>query len=92
MSINFICRRTPPMMNPSCDRHKNVQMVPFTLEYPGGEISGHVCPVAGCGRHHVAEGYFDVAAETPLGRNLTTKIGPSVGEEIRKALRVMTGT
>jgi len=91
MSINLLCSEDSPMTNLSCDRHKNVQMAPFTLEYPGGEIFGHVCPVAGCGRHHVAEGYFDVTADKPLGRNVTTKVGPSVGQEIRKALRAMTG-
>jgi len=79
------------MTNPSCDRHKNVQMIPFTLEYPGGRIFGHTCPVDGCGRHHVAEGYFDVSADEAIGKNLTTRVGPSVGKEIRKALRTMTG-
>ena len=79
------------MTNPSCDRHKNFRMVPFTLEYPGGKISGHVCPVVGCGRHHVAEGYFDLNADEARGKKMATKVGPSVGEEIRKALRAMTG-
>ena len=42
------------MTPPSCDRHKNLQMVPFSLEYPGGTLSGHECPVPGCGRQHKA--------------------------------------
>ena len=79
------------MTIPSCDRHKSVRMIPFTLEYPGGQICGHVCPVTGCGRHHVAGRYFDVSADEALGKNMAIKGGPSVGEEIRKALRAMTG-
>ena len=38
------------MTNPSCDRHKNLQMIPFSLDYPSGKISGYVCPVPTC-RH-----------------------------------------
>jgi len=36
-------------------------MIPFSLEYPGGTVSGHVCPVPGCSRHHTETGYFDLA-------------------------------
>jgi hypothetical protein len=36
------------MQNPSCDRHKNLQMIPFSLDYPSGKISGYVCPVPTC--------------------------------------------
>ena len=80
------------MTNPSCDRHKNVQMIPFTLEYPGGKISGHVCPVPRCGRHHVEEGYFDVAEDQPLGtQNTPVEKESSVRKEIVKAIRAMAG-
>ena len=80
------------MKSPSCDRHKNVQMIPFALEYPGGKISGHVCPVPHCARHHAEEGYFDVVESDPLGiQNTTTSKQPSVREEILKAIRAMAG-
>ena len=78
------------MTNPSCDRHKNVQMIPFTLDYPGGRISGHVCPVPGCGRHHVEEGYFDVVEDQPVGTP-NTPAGKEFSKEIVKALRAMAG-
>jgi hypothetical protein len=81
------------MTNPSCDRHKSVQMIPFSLAYPGGKICGHVCPVPSCGRHHVEEGYFDVVESNPLGTQITTtKEEPSVREAILKMFRARAGT
>jgi hypothetical protein len=79
------------MTNPSCDRHKNVQMVPFSLEYPGGKISGHVCPVPRCGRHHVEEGYFDVEEDKLGMSNSATGKEPSVRQGIVNAIRAMAG-
>ena len=48
------------MTNPSCDRHKNLQMTPFSLDYRSGKISGYVCPVPTCGHfwlNRPEEGY-----------------------------------
>ena len=53
------------MKTPPCERHKNLQMVPFFIEYTSGPVSGHVCPVPGCGRHHTENGYFDLADGKP---------------------------
>lgn len=78
------------MKHPSCDRHKNVQMIPFLLEYPGGKIYGHACPVPSCGRHHVEEGYFDIVGGQPSGTQRTVeKQEPSVRKEILRAMRAI---
>jgi len=42
------------MTPPPCDRHKNLQMVPF------GRTDIDVCPVPSCGRCHDDRGYFEV--------------------------------
>ena len=42
------------MPRPPCDRHKNLQMVPF------GRTFIDVCPVPSCGRCHDEKGYFEV--------------------------------
>jgi hypothetical protein len=48
-------------MTPSpCDKHKNLQMVPFRPESPTGETSVQVCPVPSCGRQRDDQGYFEV--------------------------------
>jgi hypothetical protein len=47
--------------NPHCDRHPNLQMVPCLLRRPKGMVAGHVCPVPGCGRYFVEEGYVSGA-------------------------------
>jgi hypothetical protein len=44
----FSGRRTLPMTHPSCDRHKNLQMIPFSLDDASGKISGYICPVPTC--------------------------------------------
>ena len=54
------CVEATLMTQPSCDRHKNLQMVPFPFEDPTGKVSGYICPVPACGRLHDKEGYFDV--------------------------------
>ena len=51
---------------PFCDRHQNLQMVPFTFKYPTGTITGHVCPVPGCNRHLDDQGYFDLVGGKPV--------------------------
>ena len=73
------------MKPPSCDRHKNLQMVPFFLEYPGGTVAGQVCPVPGCGRHHTEDGYFDLASEKPARgeKTLRSKITSNTNEILR---------
>ena len=42
------------MTLPPCDRHTNLEMVPF------GQTQINVCPVPSCGRCHDDEGYFEV--------------------------------
>ena len=76
------------MTPPSCDRHKNLQMVPFSLEYPGGTLSGHECPVPGCGRQHMENGYFDLADGKPTReeKTLRTRL-TSATNEILTAIR-----
>ena len=58
-------------MTPSpCDKHKNLQMVPFRLESPTGQKFVQVCPVPSCGRHHDNQGYFEVVEGQPVrGKN-----------------------
>ena len=76
------------MKQPSCDRHKNVQMIPFSLDYPGGTVAGHLCPVPSCGRHHTEDGYFDLVDGKPTREKKT--IGnriASAGHEILRAIR-----
>jgi len=47
------------MTPPPCDRHKNLQMVPF------GRTDIDVCPVPSCGRCHDDQGYFEVVEGQP---------------------------
>jgi hypothetical protein len=42
------------MPSPPCDRHTNLEMVPF------GQTLIDVCPVPSCGRCHDDQGYFEV--------------------------------
>ncbi|HYL13612.1 MAG TPA: hypothetical protein VEV41_11285 [Terriglobales bacterium] len=79
------------MTKPSCDRHKNLQMVPFSFAYSTGTISGHVCPVPGCGRVHDEEGYFDVIEGKILRAESTKERGTSVTEKILKVIRARAG-
>jgi hypothetical protein len=72
----------------SCDRHKNVQMIPFSLDYPGGTVAGHLCPVSSCGRHHTEDGYFDLVDGKPTREEKTIRNRiVSVRNEILRAIR-----
>ena len=42
------------MPSPPCDRHTNLEIVPF------GQTFIEVCPVPSCGRCHDERGYFEV--------------------------------
>ena len=76
------------MKPPSCDRHKNLQMVPFFLEFTTGTVSGHVCPVPGCGRHHTEDGYFDLVGGIPIREEKTIRSRiTSARNEILRAIR-----
>ena len=81
------------MAQPSCDRHKNLQMIPSSLESSGGAVSGHGCPVPGCGRHHAEDGYFDLADGKPVReeKRLKEKI-TLAADEILRMLRAKAGT
>jgi hypothetical protein len=76
------------MKPPSCDRHKNLQMVPFSLENTGGTVYGHVCPVPRCGRRHTENGYFDLVdgKPTPQEKTIRSRI-TSVRNEILRTIR-----
>jgi hypothetical protein len=75
-----------------CDRHKNLQMVPFFFEHSARTISGHVCPVPSCGRFYDAEGYFDMADGKParVGNSMKQGTG-SISQKILKAIRTRAG-
>ena len=76
------------MKSPSCDRHKNLQMVPFFLEFTGGTFSGHVCPVPGCGRYHSENGYFNLVDGKPAWQEKTIRSRiTSARNEILRAIR-----
>ena len=80
------------MKTPCCDKHKNLQMVPFFFEHSARTIRGHVCPVPSCGRFQDAEGYFDMVGGRPVRAQKSAKErAPSVREEILKAIRAMAG-
>src|SRR6267143_4097571 len=59
--------RNAPMIQirPSCDRHKNLQMIPFSIKHSTGKIS-HACLVLSCNRHHDDKGYFDMVDDKPV--------------------------
>jgi hypothetical protein len=80
------CLAATPMTPPSCNRHKNLQMVPFSFEDPTGKVTGHICPVPGCGRLHDKEGYFDVV-EGKITRPGNTKKMRSLKEQILNVIR-----
>jgi hypothetical protein len=46
------------LTHPNCDRHPNLQMVSCRLKRNQTVVSGHICPVPGCGRCHVDQGYL----------------------------------
>ncbi|HKN34616.1 MAG TPA: hypothetical protein VJX16_15365 [Terriglobales bacterium] len=80
------------MKTPCCDKHKNLQMVPFFFEHSARTIRGHVCPVPSCGRFQDAEGYFDMVDGKPARAEKNGKGGvASVREELLKAIRAIAG-
>jgi hypothetical protein len=46
------------LTHPNCDRHPNLQMVPCRLKRDKVVVSGYICPVPGCGRCHLDQGYL----------------------------------
>jgi hypothetical protein len=58
---------------PVCDRHPNLQMIPWSLKTTTGQSDGYVCPVPGCGRHHQDGWYFDVVETKPSLEDGTPK-------------------
>jgi hypothetical protein len=63
-------------------------MVPFYLEFTRGTVSGHVCPVPGCGRHHSEDGYFDLVDGKAAREKKTIKNRiASARNEILRAIR-----
>lgn len=79
------------MTNPSCDRHKNLQMVPFSHQYPGGTVSGHVCPVPHCGRHHTEDGYFDLVDGKPVREEKTLRTRITLARDEILKIRARAG-
>ena len=73
-------------IRPSCDRHKNLQMIPFSIKHPTGKIS-HACPVPSCNRHHDNEGYFDMVDDKPVREEDTSRNRiASARDEIMRAI------
>jgi hypothetical protein len=74
------------MTPPPCDRHKNLQMVPF------GRTDIDVCPVPSCGRWHDDQGYFEVVEGQLVreGKGAPTRI-VEAREKILKTIRARAG-
>jgi deoxycytidylate deaminase len=76
------------MTNPSCDRHRNVQMIPFTSR---GKIDGHICPVPTCRRRHIDDRYLEIAElakeRSQQVRRKVTRKQHMVREQILKVIR-----
>ena len=74
------------MSSPPCDRHKNLQMVPF------GRTFIDVCPVPSGGRCHDDQGYFEVVdGHLVRGDRASPNKLFSPREQILKTLRSMAG-
>jgi hypothetical protein len=74
------------MSSPPCDRHKNLQMVPF------GRTFIDVCPVPSCGRCHDDQGYFEVVdGHLVRGDRASPNKLFSPTERILKTLRARAG-
>jgi hypothetical protein len=52
----------------SCDRHSNLQMVPYAQKRGAGQTEVHICPVPGCGRGHDGRQYFDASEAEVFAR------------------------
>jgi hypothetical protein len=74
------------MTPPPCDRHKNLQMVPF------GQTFVYVCPVPSCGRCHDDQGYCEVVeGQLVRGQSVAPNRLVSAREEILKVIRARGG-
>ena len=74
------------MTPPPCDRHKNLEMVPF------GQTLIDVCPVPSCGRCHDDQGYFEVVdGKLVRGQIADTKKLVVAAERMVNAFRARAG-
>ena len=74
------------MTSPPCDRHKNLQMVPFDRTFIC------VCPVPSCGRCHDDQGYFEVVeGQLVRGDSASPNRLFSSREKILKTIRARAG-
>ena len=74
------------MTPPPCDRHKNLEMVPF------GQTLIDVCPVPSCGRCHDDQGYFEVVdGKLVRGQIGATKKLVVAAERMVNAFRARAG-
>jgi hypothetical protein len=65
-------------IRPSCDRHKNLQMISFSIKHPTGRFhmpARFPC----CNRHHDDEGYFDMVDDKPVRGEKTATGGRTSG-------------
>jgi hypothetical protein len=80
------------MTPPPCDKHRNLQMVPFPSQFSTGQTFVHVCPVPSCARQHDDQGYFEVVNGQPVRAQTA---GPSrifsEKEKILMAIRARAG-
>lgn len=74
------------MTRPPCDKHRNLQMVPF------GGTSIDVCPVASCGRCHDEQGYFEVLEGRVVRGEITSPNRiVEAREKLLRAIRARAG-
>jgi len=62
-------------------------MVPFSFVDPTGKVTGHICPVPGCGRLHDKQGYFDVVEGKIVRPGSTKEISSPLKEQILNVIR-----
>ena len=72
------------MNPPPCEKHRNLQMVPFGRTY--------VCPVPSCGRCYDERGYFEVVeGQIVRTQSITPNRTVEAREKILKVIRARAG-
>jgi hypothetical protein len=80
------------MTSPPCDKHRNLQMVPFLVQVSTGQALVYVCPVPSCGRRYDDQGYFEfVDGEAVRGQSAAPSRTFSARETILMAIRARAG-
>lgn len=80
------------MTSPPCDKHPNLQMVPFPFESTLGKSLVYVCPVPSCGRQHDDQGYFEVVeGELVRGQNTAPNTMAAARDKVPMTMRAEAG-